>query len=43
VLEKLQRLSKPYGTTISIENGTGVIRIPAGQSAPSAVTARDAK
>jgi len=43
VLEKLQRLSKPYGTTISIENGTGVIRIPAGQAAPSAVTAREVK
>ncbi|MBI3050136.1 MAG: CapA family protein [Acidobacteria bacterium] len=32
VLEKLQRLSKPFGTTISIENGVGVIRVPAGQS-----------
>jgi len=29
VLEKLQRLSRPFGTNISIENGMGVIRIPA--------------
>jgi len=27
VLEKLQRLSKPFGTKIDIENGVGVIRI----------------
>jgi hypothetical protein len=30
VLEKLQRLSKPFGTSITIENGVGVIRLPAG-------------
>jgi len=30
VLEKLQRLSKPFGTSITIENGIGVIRLPAG-------------
>ena len=30
VLEKLQRLSKPFGTTINIENGVGVIRVAAG-------------
>jgi poly-gamma-glutamate synthesis protein (capsule biosynthesis protein) len=28
VLEKLQRLSKPFGTKIAIENGVGIIRIP---------------
>jgi poly-gamma-glutamate synthesis protein (capsule biosynthesis protein) len=42
-LEKLQRLSTPFGTNITIENGVGVIRIPAGQAVPSAVTAREAK
>jgi poly-gamma-glutamate synthesis protein (capsule biosynthesis protein) len=26
ILEKVQRLSKPFGTTIAIENGVGVIR-----------------
>jgi poly-gamma-glutamate synthesis protein (capsule biosynthesis protein) len=31
VLEKVQRLSKPFGTNVTIENGVGVIRIP-GQS-----------
>jgi poly-gamma-glutamate capsule biosynthesis protein CapA/YwtB (metallophosphatase superfamily) len=30
VLDKLQRLSKPFGTTINIENGVGVIRVAAG-------------
>jgi len=29
ILERLQRISKPYGTTIAIEGGVGVIRIPA--------------
>jgi hypothetical protein len=29
VLEKLQKLSAPYGTKIVIENGVGVIRVPA--------------
>jgi hypothetical protein len=43
VLEKLQRLSKPFGTNIAIENGVGVIRIPPGQASPAAVTAREAK
>jgi poly-gamma-glutamate capsule biosynthesis protein CapA/YwtB (metallophosphatase superfamily) len=28
ILEQLQRLSKPYGTTISIEQNVGVIRVP---------------
>jgi poly-gamma-glutamate synthesis protein (capsule biosynthesis protein) len=28
VLEKMQRLSQPFGTTITIENGVGVIRVP---------------
>jgi poly-gamma-glutamate capsule biosynthesis protein CapA/YwtB (metallophosphatase superfamily) len=28
VLEKLQKLSAPYGTKIVIENGVGVIRVP---------------
>jgi poly-gamma-glutamate synthesis protein (capsule biosynthesis protein) len=27
ILEQLQRLSKPYGTTIAIEDGVGVIRL----------------
>jgi hypothetical protein len=43
VLEKVQRLSKPFGTTIAIENGVGVIRISGDQSKPSTVTAREAK
>jgi poly-gamma-glutamate synthesis protein (capsule biosynthesis protein) len=29
ILERLQRLSAPYGTTIAIEGGVGVIRLPA--------------
>ena len=28
ILERLQRLSEPYGTHISIESGVGVIRLP---------------
>jgi poly-gamma-glutamate synthesis protein (capsule biosynthesis protein) len=28
ILEEMQSLSKPFGTTISIENGVGVIRVP---------------
>jgi poly-gamma-glutamate synthesis protein (capsule biosynthesis protein) len=28
ILERLQRLSKPYGTTIAIEQNVGVIRVP---------------
>ena len=28
ILERLQRLSAPYGTTIAIEGGVGVIRVP---------------
>jgi poly-gamma-glutamate capsule biosynthesis protein CapA/YwtB (metallophosphatase superfamily) len=35
ILEKVQRLSKPFGTTISIENGVGVIRV-ASVAAPTA-------
>jgi poly-gamma-glutamate synthesis protein (capsule biosynthesis protein) len=27
ILEELQRLSKPYGTTITIEDGVGMIRL----------------
>jgi poly-gamma-glutamate synthesis protein (capsule biosynthesis protein) len=27
ILEELQRLSKPYGTSIAIENGVGIIRL----------------
>jgi poly-gamma-glutamate synthesis protein (capsule biosynthesis protein) len=30
ILEQLQRLSKPYGTTIAIEQNVGVIRVPRG-------------
>jgi poly-gamma-glutamate synthesis protein (capsule biosynthesis protein) len=29
VLEKVQTHSKPFGTTIAIENGVGVIRVAA--------------
>jgi hypothetical protein len=32
ILEELQTLSKPFGTTISIENGVGVIRVPRANS-----------
>jgi capsule synthesis protein PGA_cap len=32
ILEELQTLSKPFGTTISIENGVGVIRVPRSNS-----------
>ena len=28
ILEEIQTLSRPFGTTISIENGVGVIRVP---------------
>ena len=28
ILERLQRLSKPYGTTVAIEQNVGVIRLP---------------
>ena len=27
ILEKVQTLSKPFGTTIAIENSVGVIRV----------------
>jgi poly-gamma-glutamate synthesis protein (capsule biosynthesis protein) len=30
ILEKVQRISKPFGTTISIENNVGVIRVAPG-------------
>jgi len=33
ILEKVQRLSKPFGTNMTIENGVGVIRIATPQSA----------
>src|SRR5262249_34026672 len=29
ILEKVQAISKPFGTNITIENGVGVIRLPA--------------
>jgi poly-gamma-glutamate synthesis protein (capsule biosynthesis protein) len=29
ILERMQRLSQPFGTTITIEKGVGIIRIPA--------------
>jgi poly-gamma-glutamate synthesis protein (capsule biosynthesis protein) len=32
ILERLQRLSKPFGTPITIEQGVGVIRPPASGS-----------
>jgi poly-gamma-glutamate synthesis protein (capsule biosynthesis protein) len=30
VLAKMQRISKPFGTTISIENNVGMIRVAPG-------------
>jgi poly-gamma-glutamate capsule biosynthesis protein CapA/YwtB (metallophosphatase superfamily) len=33
ILEKLQRLSKPFGTNLTIENGVGVIRVTSTQTA----------
>jgi poly-gamma-glutamate synthesis protein (capsule biosynthesis protein) len=33
ILEKLQRLSKPFGTSITIENGVGVIRVATASTA----------
>jgi poly-gamma-glutamate synthesis protein (capsule biosynthesis protein) len=35
ILAKVQRLSKPFGTALAIENGVGVIRI-----APPSTAAR---
>ena len=35
ILAKVQRLSKPFGTAITIENGVGVIRV-----APPSTAAR---
>ena len=32
ILEEMQTLSRPFGTTISIENGIGVIRVPRSNS-----------
>jgi Bacterial capsule synthesis protein PGA_cap len=32
ILEKVQRLSKPFGTNMTIENGVGVIRVAAQQT-----------
>jgi poly-gamma-glutamate synthesis protein (capsule biosynthesis protein) len=32
ILEKVQRLSKPFGTNMTIENGVGVIRVAAPQT-----------
>ena len=29
ILEKLQRLSRPFGTNMTIDNGVGVIRVAA--------------
>jgi hypothetical protein len=28
IIEDLQRLSKPFGTTIDLKDGTGIVRIP---------------
>jgi poly-gamma-glutamate capsule biosynthesis protein CapA/YwtB (metallophosphatase superfamily) len=36
ILEKVQRLSKPFGTNMTIENGVGVIRLAAPQAASRA-------
>ncbi|HWW86395.1 MAG TPA: hypothetical protein VNZ26_22530, partial [Vicinamibacterales bacterium] len=35
ILERMQRLSRPFGTTIAIENGIGVIRPTPGGKATS--------
>ena len=32
ILERVQRLSKPFGTNMTIENGVGVIRVAAAQT-----------
>jgi poly-gamma-glutamate synthesis protein (capsule biosynthesis protein) len=32
ILERLQRLSEPFGTNIEIENGVGVIRVAGSDS-----------
>jgi poly-gamma-glutamate synthesis protein (capsule biosynthesis protein) len=37
VLEELQRLSKPYGTTLAIEDGVGIIRLQEMTSASNAM------
>ena len=36
ILERVQRLSKPFGTNMTIENGVGVIRVAAPQTARAA-------
>ena len=36
ILEKVQRLSKPFGTNMTIENGVGVIRVAPPQTASRA-------
>ena len=36
ILEKVQRLSKPFGTNMTIENGVGVIRLAPGRAATAA-------
>jgi hypothetical protein len=34
ILERVQEYSRPFGTVISIENGVGVIRVPASATVP---------
>ncbi len=41
ILERLQRLSSPYGTTIAIEQHVGVIRLPAATSSGAPASAAD--
>jgi len=36
ILEKVQQLSKPFGTNMTIENGVGVIRLPPGRPSTAA-------
>ena len=36
ILEKVQRLSKPFGTNMTIENGVGVIRVAPGRPSTAA-------
>jgi hypothetical protein len=38
ILARVQELSKPFGTTITIENNVGVIRV--NQTAPTTSSAR---
>ena len=43
VLEKVQRLSQPFGTKIAIEKGVGVIRVPHQESEAPGATGSQAR